>query len=54
MIPVSTIWLTFILRLFELFVGQVTTRDGALVIVLDQAQTNDHPGLPYVSGMLQS
>ncbi|KAF8314472.1 beta-glucan synthesis-associated [Clavulina sp. PMI_390] len=34
--------------------GQITTRDGALVIVLDAADTDDHPGLPYVSGMLQS
>lgn len=34
--------------------GQITTRDGALVIVLDAATNDDHPGLPYISGMLQS
>ncbi|KAF9516003.1 glycoside hydrolase family 16 protein [Hydnum rufescens UP504] len=32
--------------------AQITTRDGHLVIVLDQS--NAHPGLPFVSGMLQS
>lgn len=36
------------------FLGQITTRDGALVIVLDAANNDDHPGLPYISGMLQS
>ncbi|KAF8314471.1 beta-glucan synthesis-associated [Clavulina sp. PMI_390] len=34
--------------------GQITTRNGALVIVLEWADTDDHPGLPFVSGMLQS
>jgi beta-glucanase (GH16 family) len=32
--------------------GQITTRDGALVIVIEES--DEHPGLPFISGMLQS
>lgn len=32
--------------------GQVTTRDGHLVIVIEES--NDHPGLPFKSGMVQT